>query len=193
MLSPNGLRLSVKQEKKRVLGVFGGGNASKVVPISSEQQARVSQQHARLPGDHTHDRSSSSTLHGSTQQHGTANTASRQNTTAPKKGLFRVVGSIGSSFTKIGKDITEGVSKTITARPATTNQARAAPNTTSGDMNYSRSSRYSREPESTPVAISSANTVCDPDSRAMEIAVYYVQVPFEDSMMQVFLTILITR
>lgn len=39
VLTPKGLRLSVRQEKKRVLGVFGGGDNSKLVNISSSDQA----------------------------------------------------------------------------------------------------------------------------------------------------------
>ncbi|XP_042203320.1 vacuolar protein sorting-associated protein 13-like isoform X2 [Homarus americanus] len=39
VLTPKGLRLSVKQEKKRMLGVFGGGDNSKIVHINSNEQA----------------------------------------------------------------------------------------------------------------------------------------------------------
>ncbi|KAK8753087.1 hypothetical protein OTU49_002418, partial [Cherax quadricarinatus] len=39
VLTPKGLHLSVKQEKKRVLGMFGGGDNSKVVHINCQEQA----------------------------------------------------------------------------------------------------------------------------------------------------------
>lgn len=190
VLTPSGLRLSVKQEKKRVLGVFGSGNNTKVVPISSEQQAHVSQQHVQMPADRLHNKSHSSTLHGLPQH---SNTTFRQNTSAPKKGLFRVVGSIGSSFTKIGKDITEGVSKSFTSVPTASNQSRMTTNISSGNVSYNRSSRHSCEQESTPVEFSRPSTVCYPGSKATETAIYFVQVPREDSTMQVFPIILITR
>ena len=177
VLTPSGLRLSVKQEKKRVLGVFGGGNNTKVVPISSEQQAHVSQ-----PASNMHDKSHSSTLHGSSQH---SNTAFRQNTSIPKKSLFRVVGSIGSSFSKLGKDITEGVAKTITPRPTTSTRSTMRTNMASGRMSYNRSSSHTCEPENTPVEFSRPSTLCFPDSRATETAIYYVQVQHEDSIMQV--------
>ncbi|XP_050687793.1 intermembrane lipid transfer protein Vps13-like isoform X2 [Eriocheir sinensis] len=38
VLTTNGLRLSVKQEKRRMLGVFGGGNNTKVVQLGSVEQ-----------------------------------------------------------------------------------------------------------------------------------------------------------
>lgn len=40
VLTPKGLRLSVKQEKKRVLGVFGGGDNSKVIHLNDPDQAK---------------------------------------------------------------------------------------------------------------------------------------------------------
>ncbi|KAK3890033.1 hypothetical protein Pcinc_005997 [Petrolisthes cinctipes] len=39
-LTPKGMRISIKQEKKRVLGMFGGGDNSKVVLMTSEEQAK---------------------------------------------------------------------------------------------------------------------------------------------------------
>nr|XP_045626468.1 vacuolar protein sorting-associated protein 13C-like isoform X1 [Procambarus clarkii] len=39
VLTPKGLRLSVKQEKRRVLGMFGGGDNSKLVHINCLEQA----------------------------------------------------------------------------------------------------------------------------------------------------------
>ncbi|MPC96484.1 hypothetical protein E2C01_091746 [Portunus trituberculatus] len=189
VLTPSGLRLTVKQEKKRVLGVFGSGNNAKVVPISSEQQAHVSQQRMQVPADQMHEKGPSSTLFGSPQH---ASKPSRQNPT-PKKSLFGVVGSIGLTFGKIGKDITEGVAKSVTSRPTTSNQSRVGSNIASGNMNYSRSSRQSYRAASTPVEPSSTSTACYPSTVQMEPTTFYVQVPLEDSTMQVFPSILIIR
>ncbi|KAK8381851.1 hypothetical protein O3P69_015099 [Scylla paramamosain] len=184
ILTPSGLRLTVKQEKKRVLGVFGSGNSTKVVPISSEQQAHVSQQHARVPADQMHERSPSSTLLGAPQH---SSKPPRKNPT-PKKSIFGVVGSIGITFGKIGKDITEGVAKTVTLKPATSNLSRVGTNIASGNMSYNKSSRQSYEAASTPVEPSGVSTACYPSTIPMEPTTFYVQVPFEDSTMQWFLS-----
>lgn len=184
VLTPSGLRLTVKQEKKRVLGVFGSGNNAKVVPISSEQQAHVSQQSARVPVEQMHDLNPSSTLLAAPQP---SNKPPRRNPT-PKKNIFGVVGSIGVAFGKIGKDITEGVAKTVTSRPATSNQSRVQTNIASSNMSNSRSSRQSYEAASTPVETSSVSTACSPGTVPVEPTTFYVQVPLEDSTMQWFLS-----
>ena len=189
VLTPSGLRLTVKQEKKRVLGVFGSGNNAKVVLISSEQQAQVSQQRALVPADQMHERSSTSTLLGSPQH---TSKPSKQNP-ASKKNLFGVVGSIGLTFGKIGKDITEGVAKSVTSRPAMSSQSRVGSHKASSNMSYSRSSRQSYEPASTPIEPSSTSPACYPGTVPMRSTTFYIQVPLEDSTMQVFPTILMIR
>lgn len=202
VLTPSGLRLSVKQEKKRVLGVFGGGHNTKVVQIGSEEQARVS--HVGMSTEHMHG-SHSSSLHsqpqhpsrdtqhlGRSPQHFSSSRhisrgflSSRrapqhpEENGAPKRGLFGVVGSIGTGITKLGRDVAVGVSKAATARPLTHSGAR--PTMAPGNTGYSSARQGPR-----PVVQSTPSPQSHPVQIEWEDVVFYVQVPKEDSTMQVF-------
>lgn len=222
ILTPNGLRLSVKQEKRRVLGVFGGGNNTKVVQLGSVEQAHVSHHPANM-----HGRTHSSTLHSPLPQHPgrdpqhpgrdpqppsrdpqspsrgflfkrpTGQTAPP----APRKGLFGVVGSIGSGITKMGRDVAEGVSKAATGRPLTADHSRQRTSVPPGNAGYGSSVRPRPPPPVAqsvpryggvrprappPVAQSVPTSESPLVSIEWENVIIHVQVPKEDPEMQVF-------
>lgn len=192
VLTPNGLRLSVKQEKKRVLGVFGGGNNTKVVQIGSEEQARVSHQHVDVLTDCMHDGMPSSTLQSSLPQHPSSlsqhpSKGTSQHAPSPrKKGLFNVVGSIGSGITKIGRDVAGGVSKVATGRPPTSGPSRMRTSVTSRNTSYNSGFRQEAPPVVQPVP-------CTQTQPEWKNAILYVPIPLEDSTMQVFLSTLTSQ
>lgn len=104
VLTPKGLRLSVRQEKKRVLGVFGGGDNSKLVNINSSGQAEVSIRIQHLPVEHLLGRQYCSTflLFISVLCSQAIRTSMKQ-----FKGLFGMLRAISTGVRYIAKDVNE--------------------------------------------------------------------------------------
>lgn len=126
-MTPKGLRISIKQEKKRVLGMFGGGDNSKVLLMTSEEQAKVSHQSmqpvsvARMSnkehGTHiTQQQHPLPPQHSSTFQHTTQ--------TPPqagfRRGLFGVIGKVGAGVTKLSRDVAQGITKQVSGSDSAT-------------------------------------------------------------------------
>lgn len=106
--------------------MFGGGDNSKVLLMTSEEQAKVSHQNtqpvsvARMPY----------TEHGTRiaqQQHPLppsappqhSSTFQRTTQTPPqatsRRGLFGVIGKVGAGFTKLSRDVAQGITKQVSS------------------------------------------------------------------------------
>lgn len=132
-ITPKGLRLSVRQEKKRVLGVFGGGDNSKLVSLKDPEEANVSFQNRGSSINVTHSRQHGRTMHGvppvpltSTGPSSTHSlrsssfTPKRPSTslageqgrqTQRRRGLFGVLGALSTGVVQAGRGVSQGISQ----------------------------------------------------------------------------------
>ncbi|KAG7176031.1 Vacuolar protein sorting-associated protein 13C-like [Homarus americanus] len=178
VLTPKGLRLSVKQEKKRMLGVFGGGDNSKIVHINSNEQAEVSPNVGR---QYVHGVEHSSTLLGRAQSPASPPHSPAAHTSR-KKGLFGVLGAIGTGVTQAGKDIGRGFSHLGNLGSGSSGRGSSlSTNSRVGD------SSRGRHPQHHSLQ-SPRHNLSQQNKQMVVFAELFVVVPYEEPQMQWFLS-----
>lgn len=199
-ITPKGLRLSVRQEKKRVLGVFGGGDNSKLVPLKDPEEGKVSFQSRGSSVNVTHSRQHGRTMHAVPPVAPTSTSPSsihsiRSSSFTPKRsssslageqerqtqrrrGLFGVLGALSTGVVQAGRGVSQGISQLGNIG-------------SQGRGSTPRSEVRGHVEQEFPVTPRSSEVSAPPSKEVTEDIVSYIQVPYESLEMQAFLTAVI--
>lgn len=194
-ITPKGLRLSVRQEKKRVLGVFGGGDNSKLVPLKDPEEGKVSFQSRGSSVNVTHSRQNGRTMHAvppvaptSTSPSSTHSIRSssftpkrsssslageQERQTQRRRGLFGVLGALSTGVVQAGRGVSQGISQLGNIG-------------SQGRGSTPRSEVRGHVEQEFPVTPRSSEVSAPPSKEVTEDIVSYIQVPYESLEMQVF-------